>query len=102
MCTANTTNLIGSDSITESNISTNTDLIILLRYVEVYGEIRRGLAVLKMRGSKHDKDIREFLISDRGMKLGQPFRNVSGILAGNPTYIDSDELDRLNSLLTET
>ena len=102
LCTANTTNLIGSDSITESNISTNTDLIILLRYVEIYGEIKRGLAVLKMRGSKHNKDIREFFISEKGMLLGQAFRNVIGILAGNPTYADVDELDRLGNLLSET
>lgn len=100
--TANTANLIGSESITESNISTNTDLIILLRYVEVYGEIKRGLAVLKMRGSKHDKDIREFYIDEGGMHLGQAFRNVTGILAGNPTFVDADELDRLNDLLSET
>ena len=98
--TANTINLIGNESITESNISTNTDLIILLRYVEVYGEVKRGLAVLKMRGSKHNKDIREFLISDRGMSLGQPFRNISGILSGRPTFMDTDELNRLNDLLT--
>ena len=102
LCTATTTSLIGSESITESNISTNTDLIILLRYVEVYGEIRRGLAVLKMRGSKHDKDIREFTIDDRGMHIGQPFRNVVGILAGNPTFVDMDEMERLNNLLSET
>ena len=102
LCTANTANLVGSETITESNISTNTDLIILLRYVEVYGEIKRGLTVLKMRGSGHNKDIREFIISDRGMYLGQAFRNVVGILAGNPTFIDFDELDRLNNLLTDT
>lgn len=102
ICTANTTNLIGSESITESNISTNTDLIILLRYVEVYGEIKRGLAVLKMRGSGHNKDIREFTIDEKGMHLGQPFRNVVGILAGNPTFVDTDEFDRLNNLLTGT
>ncbi len=100
LCTASTTNLVGSESITESNISTNTDLIILLRYVEVYGEIKRGLAVLKMRGSKHSKDIREFTIDEKGMHLGQAFRNVVGILAGNPTFVDNDELDRLNNLLT--
>ena len=99
--TANTPNLIGSESVTESNISTNTDLIILLRYVEIYGEVKRGLTVLKMRGSKHDKDIREFIISDRGMKIGKPFRNVTGILSGNPVYTDVDELNRLNDLLTE-
>lgn len=100
--TATTANLIGSESITESNVSTYTDLIILLRYVEIYGEIKRGLVVLKMRGSKHNKDIREFLISGQGMTLGKPFRNVIGILAGNTSYIDTDELDRLNSLLTDT
>ena len=102
LCTANTVNLIGSDMITQSNISTNTDLIVLLRYVEVYGEVRRGLAVLKMRGSAHNKDIREFLIDDDGMHLGKPFRNVTGILAGNPTYVDTDEIERLDDLLTDT
>ena len=102
LCTANTANLVGNDTVTESNISTNTDLIILLRYVEIYGEVRRGLTVLKMRGSRHDKDIREFIISDRGMRIGKPFRNVTGILAGNPIYTDTDELNRLNDLLTET
>ncbi|MEL6194789.1 MAG: hypothetical protein AAFR66_22200, partial [Bacteroidota bacterium] len=50
---------------TESHISTSTDSIILLRYVEVYGEIRRGLAVIKMRGSMHDKQIREFTIDNQ-------------------------------------
>jgi len=102
LCTATTTNLIGSEAITESNVSTNTDLIILLRYVEVYGEIKRGLAVLKMRGSSHNKDIREFNIDDKGMHLGRAFRNVTGILAGNPTFIDTDELYRLNNLLTDS
>jgi len=90
---------VGSEAITESNISTNTDLIILLRYVEVYGEIKRGLAVLKMRGSNHNKDIREFIINNEGMHLGNAFRNVIGILAGNPHFVDTDEIDRLDNLL---
>ena len=101
LCTATTTNLIGSESITESHVSTNTDLIILLRYVEVYGEIKRGLTVLKMRGSSHNKDIREFEIDDKGMHLGQAFRNVIGILAGNPAFVDINELQRLDNLLSD-
>ena len=101
LCTNNTFSLIGSNSVTEFNTSTNTDLIILLRYVEVYGEVKRGLTVLKMRGSKHDKNIREFTIGDRGMSIGKPFRNIMGILSGNPVYTDIDELNRLNDLLTE-
>ena len=54
----------------------------LLRYVEMFGEVRRGLTVLKMRGSKHDHDIREFRIDGDGMHIGEPFRAVAGILTG--------------------
>ncbi|MFY7934449.1 MAG: circadian clock protein KaiC, partial [Microcystis aeruginosa] len=79
--TSTTPTLLGGSSITEAHISTITDSIILLRYVEMYGEMRRGITVLKMRGSMHDKDIREFSIDHQGMHIGQPFRNVTGILA---------------------
>jgi circadian clock protein KaiC len=82
--TSTTPTLLGGSSITEAHISTITDSIILLRYVEMYGEMRRGITVLKMRGSMHDKDIREFSIDHQGMHIGQPFRNVTGILAGTP------------------
>lgn len=102
LLTANTPALMGGMSITESHISTNTDSIILLRYVEVYGEIRRGLTVLKMRGSKHDKEIREFTIDESGMHIGNPFRNITGILSGSPTYMTQSEIDRLGGLFEET
>ena len=85
----------------DTQISTITDTIILLRYVELYGEMRRGITVLKMRGSRHDKDIREFTIDCDGMHIGRAFRNVSGILAGHPTQIVSGELDRIESLFPE-
>ncbi len=60
--TATTASLMGGTSITEAHISTLTDSIILLRYVEMFGEMKRGMTVLKMRGSIHDKRIREFKI----------------------------------------
>ncbi|APW61958.1 circadian clock protein KaiC [Paludisphaera borealis] len=81
--TATTSSLLGGDSITETHLSTITDSIILLRYVEMHGDMRRGLTVLKMRGSRHDKQIREFTIDSQGMHIGQPFRELSGILSGN-------------------
>lgn len=96
--TSTTPNLVGGTSITEAHISTITDSIILLRYVEMYGEVRRGLTVLKMRGSMHDKDIREFTIDHQGMHIGRPFRNVTGILTGNPVYLNQAELDRMGEL----
>ncbi|MBR8826837.1 MAG: circadian clock protein KaiC [Gomphosphaeria aponina SAG 52.96 = DSM 107014] len=99
--TSTTPNLLGGSSITEGHISTITDSIILLRYVEMYGEMRRGITVLKMRGSMHDKDIREFTIDNTGMHIGKPFRNVTGILAGNPIYVTQNEVDRLSGLFEE-
>jgi circadian clock protein KaiC len=83
--TSTTPTLLGGTSITEAHISTITDSIILLRYVELFGEMRRGLTVLKMRGSAHDKRIREFIIDSDGLHIGQPFRDVSGILSGHPS-----------------
>ena len=93
--TSTTASLMGGTSITESHISTLTDSIILLRYVETFGEMKRGLTVLKMRGSHHDKDIVEFTIDAGGMHLGRPFRHVTGILAGTPTHLSPGDLERI-------
>jgi circadian clock protein KaiC len=92
--TATTSTLMGGPSITDSHISTLTDSIILLRYVEMFGEMKRGVTVLKMRGSIHDKGIREFKIDQKGMHLGRRFRNVTGILAGAPMHVSPEELER--------
>jgi circadian clock protein KaiC len=92
--TATAPTLAGGDTVTEKHISTLTDTIILLRYVETYGEIRRGLTVLKMRGSMHDKSVREFTIDGRGMRIDGPFRTVSGILSGNVTHLRYRQDDR--------
>ncbi len=96
--TATTPTLMGGTSVTEAHISTITDSIILLRYVEMFGEMRRGITVLKMRGSAHEKDIREFQIDNTGMHLGNPFRNVVGILAGQPVHVPPGEVDRLGEM----
>ena len=53
--------------------------------------MRRGITVLKMRGSQHDKEIREFLIDGQGMHIGRAFQNVVGILAGNPMHAEASE-----------
>jgi circadian clock protein KaiC len=95
MFTATTGSLMGGDSITESNISTLTDSIILLRYVEMFGEMKRGLTVLKMRGSAHDKAIREFTIGKGGMQMGRPFRNVTGIIGGAPMHVAPGDVERI-------
>lgn len=99
--TAATPSLMGGTSITEAHISTITDSIILLRYIEMYGEMKRGLTVLKMRGSKHDKEIRECLIDDTGLHIGKAFRTVTGIISGSPSYLDFAEFERLETMFSE-
>jgi circadian clock protein KaiC len=97
--TATTSTLMGGASITESHISTLTDSILLLRYVEMFGEMKRGITVLKMRGSLHDKRIREFTIDGGGMHLGKPFMNVTGVLSGNPVHVSPADVERVWSYL---
>ncbi len=99
--TATTTSLMGGSSITEAHISTITDSIILLRYVEMFGEMHRGVIVLKMRGSMHDKEIREFTIDGTGMHIGRPFTNVTGIVSGEVHHIMPDEKERMKTLFEE-
>lgn len=94
--TATTPSLLGGSSITETHISTITDTIILLRYIEMYGEVLRGVTILKMRGSLHEKQIREFKIDSSGMHIGRPFKNIGGILSGNLTYLGMSEIDRMS------
>lgn len=75
-----TSGLLGGSSVTEAHLSIVTDTILLLRYVEVAAEMRRSVSVVKMRGSWHDRAIREFTIADDGMQIGEPLRGVSGVV----------------------
>lgn len=60
------------------------DSYILLRYVEIESAIHKALLVLKMRGSDHAKDIRQFQILPTGVDLQAPFEGQEGILSGSP------------------
>ena len=87
MLTTSSAMLSVTESATEIHISTMTDTIILLRYIEISSEMRRGVTVLKMRGARHERAIREYTIDGTGMKIGTAFRNIHGILGGSPTYM---------------
>jgi circadian clock protein KaiC len=84
LLTSTTSTLLGGSSITESHISTLADVIILLRYVELASEVRRGLVVLKMRGAEHEKQVLEFTIDGQGLHVGEPFHGLTNILGGSP------------------
>lgn len=73
-------------SVGDLHISTVSDTIVVLRYVAVAGEIKRGVAVLKMRGSNHDKHIREFEIRDDGIHILDAFDDVRGLITRTGTW----------------
>lgn len=99
--TSATPRLSGGDSITEAHISTITDAIILLRYVEIGGDLRRGISVIKMRGSQHAKAIHEFTIDGKGMHIGEPFANVHNIILGVPSVQSELEGKRIDRLIED-
>lgn len=58
------------------------DTVMLLRYVEIDSSMQRAIAVMKMRGSMHQKEIRRFEIQKGGLKIKEPFTGREGLLSG--------------------
>jgi circadian clock protein KaiC len=63
------------------------DTVILLRYFEAVGQVRRAVSVLKKRTGSHENTIREFSIDRSGLKIGPPIDKFQGVLRGVPQYI---------------
>jgi circadian clock protein KaiC len=63
------------------------DTVILLRYFEAAGRVRRAISVIKKRTSAHEDTIREFRIGGSGISLGRPLENFQGVLRGVPQLI---------------
>ena len=61
------------------------DAIIVQRYIEIAGQFNRVFSVVKVRGSKHSKDIRLFDITDEGIVIGETLSGYDGIMSGRPT-----------------
>jgi circadian clock protein KaiC len=66
-----------------------TDAIIMQRYIELKGQLRRIMAVVKVRGSAHSKDLRTFEITDQGIVMGERLGGYEGLLTGRPELIAS-------------
>lgn len=97
--TNTTDQFMGAHSITESHISTITDTIIMLQYVEIRGEMSRAVNVFKMRGSWHDKGIREYTINESGPEIKDSFKNYEKIISGSPSRITVDEKSELSRIV---
>ncbi len=63
------------------------DTVILLRYFEAMGHVRRAVSVIKKRAGGHEKTIREFDISADGLTMGEPLEGFQGVLRGVPNFV---------------
>jgi circadian clock protein KaiC len=63
------------------------DSVIMLRFFEAHGAVRRAISVIKKRTGKHEDTIREFWIND-GLHVGEPLTQFQGVLRGTPVLSD--------------
>jgi circadian clock protein KaiC len=83
LCTSEIPEMVGGFKLSDSNLSYLVDTVILLRLAEIETSIRKAIMIIKQRGSSHDRNLRELLISNQGVKIGEPFLSHEGILAGH-------------------
>lgn len=73
--------------VNEVDLSYLADNIVLLRFFEAAGRVRRAISVVKKRSSKHEQTIREFSIGiPDGVQIGQPLTEFQGVLSGLPQF----------------
>jgi circadian clock protein KaiC len=87
LCTWEAPEIIGQSLLTGVGLSRVADCIILLRLVEIESTMRKALVVLKLRGSDHDKALREFTITSQGITVAEPFTGFESIITGVPRRI---------------
>ena len=72
---------------TPLDISYLSDAVIMLRYFEYGGRVRRALSVVKKRSGNHEHTIREFQLTPQGIAVGPPLKEFRGIFSGTPEYL---------------
>lgn len=76
--------IVGGVTAVEFGLSFMVDALIQLRFVEIESTFKRALLIVKQRASDHDRSIREFEITDKGIQIEEPFKGKEGILFGAP------------------
>ena len=64
-----------------------SDTVVLLRFFEAFGRVRRAISVVKKRASGHEDTIRELFISGDGLRVGEPLADFQGVLRGVPEFV---------------
>lgn len=80
-----------SFAVSDEGVSFLTDAIILLKLIEIDSALKRGIVIMKMRGSQHDQRLREYKITPTGIKILDAFQNYQGLMGGIPTKSSSEK-----------
>jgi circadian clock protein KaiC len=80
-----------SEMDTPVDVTYLADSVILLRYFEALGKVRRAVSIIKKRTGPHEDTIREFRISDHGLSLGKPLDDFQGVLRGIPVFVGNEK-----------
>ncbi len=83
--------MIGSGMQSPIDTTYLSDNVILFRYFEAQGRVRRAISVTKKRSGKHETTIRELWVSEQGIHVGEPLEDFQGILTGVPTYVGHEK-----------
>ena len=78
--------LVGGSNDAPVDLSYLADTVLLLRYFEHAGRVRKALSVVKKRGGRHEESIREFQMTPQGIRVGPPLAEFDGVLTGTPRY----------------
>jgi len=81
--------IVGEFQVSEMRISYLADNVVFLRYIELSGELRKVIGVLKKRLSNFERTLREVEMTRYGIKVGRPMKSLQGILTGRITTLDT-------------
>ena len=78
--------VVGHQVVSPVDISYLADSVLLLRYFEAFGAIRRAISVVKKRSGPHEVLVREMSIDSSGIVIGRPLKQFQGVLTGQPEF----------------
>jgi circadian clock protein KaiC len=81
--------LVGSETATPLDVSYLADSVLLFRYFESSGHVRKALSVVKKRSGHHEATIRELTLHSAGVMVGPSLEQFEGVLTGAPRRTDA-------------
>jgi circadian clock protein KaiC len=63
------------------------DTVVLMRFFEAGGAVKKAISVMKKRSDNHETTIREFRVDSHGVRIGEPLTDFHGVLTGVPTFV---------------